>query len=256
MASSTTPKPTLLLIQGSFQLQEVYAKLVKTLEASGFSVIHPALPSISGHDDPAFSSRTLADDARVIRRELEQLVEEQNKTVFVLMHSYGGLVGGEAIPEELSREARRRAGSAGGVIHLFYFAAVILSPGQSVLGVFGESPNTHVKPDGRFRIKNAADALYGDLPRDEALHWESKIVDQSYAVQQTPITQAAYMYIPSTYVVCELDQTVLPQYQQSFAETAGSRVLRIRADHSPMLGQTEGLVDLISSTVEQVVGST
>ena len=62
----------------------------------------------------------------------------------VAMHSYGGLVGSEAVPEDLSYTKRQSLNLPGGVIHLFYFNGFILSEGQSVLGVFGESPNNNV----------------------------------------------------------------------------------------------------------------
>jgi hypothetical protein len=61
------------------------------------------------------------------------------------MHSYGGLVGSNAISKELSFAYRKQAGLLGGVIHLHYIAAFVLDVGQTVLGTFGESPNNDVK---------------------------------------------------------------------------------------------------------------
>ena len=63
----------------------------------------------------------------------------------VVMHSYGGLVGSEAILEELSYSKRQAQGLQEGVLHLFYFTAIILGVGQSVLGTFGKSPFNDVK---------------------------------------------------------------------------------------------------------------
>lgn len=142
---STSSSITILLVQGSFQIPEVYGKLVDSLEAQGFPTIHPRLPSCSNVDDLDFPKRSLIDDALVIRSELVRLVEYMNKTVVVVMHSYGGLVGSEAVPEELSYSKRRAQGLTGGVIHLFFFTAFMLNEGQSVLSAFGESPNNDVK---------------------------------------------------------------------------------------------------------------
>ncbi|PYH86717.1 hypothetical protein BO82DRAFT_388354 [Aspergillus uvarum CBS 121591] len=121
------------------------------------------------------------------------------------MHSYGGIVGTEAIPEDLTHAARHAQGHNGGVLHLFYFAGVILSKGQSVLGTFGESPNNDVQPDGKVRLKNGTTIIYSDLPAEEGALWESRRVPQSYAMQTTCSTRAAYEYFPSTYLVCEGD---------------------------------------------------
>lgn len=245
MASTTSPLPTIVLIQGSFQLPEVYGKLTKALEAKGYPVVHPTLPTLTDPDKPDFASKSLTTDAVSVQGVIRHLVEVATRDVMVVMHSYGGLVGSEAILEELSREKRREKGLVGGVVHLFFFAAFILSEGQSVLGVFGESSNNDIRPDGRFRIKNAAQILYSDLPTEEAEYWASKIIDQSYAVQTTKLTNAAYRYIPSTYVVCENDQGPPPQYQEMFGKSAGALIRRLASGHSPMLSRTDDLVDMV-----------
>jgi hypothetical protein len=139
--------------------------------------------------------------------------------------------------------------------HLFYFAAFILTEGQSVLGVYGESPNNEVKPGGRFTIKNSAELLYHDLPTAEAQFWESKIIDQSYAVQETKMTNEAFRFVSSTYVVCENDRGPPPTYQEMFGRTAGSEIRRISSGHSPMLSHTEELVDMIDHVAQGKVSS-
>ncbi|OTA98058.1 hypothetical protein M426DRAFT_326290 [Hypoxylon sp. CI-4A] len=169
------------------------------------------------------------------------------------MHSYGGLVGNEAVTKDLSFDQRQSAGLPGGVVHLFYFAAFILFVGQSVLDVFGESPNNDIKSDGRFTIKDAANILYHDLPDAEAKEWESKIIDQSYAVQKTKMTNEAFGFIKSTYVVCEKDRGPPPMYQEKFGEMAGSKILKISSGHSPMLSHTAELVGMIDRVVKSVM---
>ncbi|KAI0444935.1 alpha/beta-hydrolase [Xylaria telfairii] len=254
--TSSSDKPTILLVQGSFQLPDVYGKLVTALEAKGYPVVHPVLPSLTGQDKPDFSSKNLSTDATAIQNELRRLVEGNGKHVVVFMHSYGGLVGSEATPEVLTRAKRAALNLPGGVIHLFYVAAFILSEGQSVISVFGESPNNDVRPDGRFRIKNAAEIIYSDLPAEEAGYWESRIVDQSYAVQTTKLTREAYRYCPSTYVVCENDRGPPPGVQEIFGRAASSEIVKIGSGHSPMLSRTEelaGLVDVAATQAMQVV---
>lgn len=137
--------PNILLVQGSFQTPLVYKKLADILTAKGHPLVHPRLPSCSNTEDPDFPNVTLTDDALAVRLELTRLIEYECKTVVVAMHSYGGLVGSEAIPEELSYTKRQSLGLQGGVIHLFYFTAFLLNEGQSVLGTFGESPNNDVQ---------------------------------------------------------------------------------------------------------------
>ncbi|KAF7540215.1 hypothetical protein G7054_g1601 [Neopestalotiopsis clavispora] len=238
---SSIEKPDIVLVQGSFQLPEVYYKLADTLRTAGYTVHQPILPTLT---EPDLASKTLSDDALAIQTVVQSLVEV-GKRVVVAMHSYGGLVGSEAIVKDLSFDQRQSDGRPGGVAHLFYFAAFILTEGQSVLGVFGESPNNEVKPNGRFTIKNAAEILYNDLPQEEALSWQSKIIDQSYAVQEYKMTNEAYRFIPSTYAVCEDDRGPPPQYQEMFGSTAGSKIIKINSGHSPMLSHTSELAQMI-----------
>lgn len=246
--AAVSHKPTILLVQGSFQLPEAYEKLVSALRSRGFSVAQPHLPSLADHS-PNFTERDLNDDTHAIKTEAKRLVDE-GKTVMVVMHSYGGLIGSNAISEDLSLQSRRQKGLSGGVSRLFYFAAFILDEGKSVLGTFGESPNNDVKPGGRFTMKETASTIYHDLQPEEAKYWASKIIDQSYAVQTTPITLTAYKHIPSTYVIAEDDHAVPLQYQEMFAGTAGAEVKKIYSGHSPQLSKPEELADLVVAAAE------
>ncbi|RAQ57220.1 hypothetical protein COH20_011943 [Aspergillus flavus] len=115
----------IVLVQGSFQTPLVYNELLTHLRDLGHPVVLPPLPSCSDVEHYDFPTRTLADDALAITKVVEQLVED-GKTVVLVMHSYGGIVGSEAIPENLSYRARQAGGQKGGVIHLFYYTAFVL----------------------------------------------------------------------------------------------------------------------------------
>ncbi|KAB8211914.1 alpha/beta-hydrolase [Aspergillus parasiticus] len=242
-------RPNIVLVQGSFQTPLVYDDLLTRLQDLGYFVVLSPLPSCSDVDHDDFPTRTLADDALAITKVVEQLVED-GKTVVLVMHSYGGIVGSEAIPESLSYRARQTRGQEGGVIHLFYYTAFLLGKGKSVLETFGESPNNDVRADGRFFIRNGASTLYSDLPDAEVKLWESRLIAQSYRVQTTPVTRAAYEYTPSTYLVCDNDQAVPQQFQRAFARMAKAQVESCNTGHSPMLNQPGMLVQKIMIAVE------
>ena len=137
--------PIIVIVQGCFQKPSPYNKLLNGLHSLGYSVVHPVLPSCDKTDDPLFPAINMIDDALAVRSALTRLIEYENKTVVVVMHSYGGLVGCEAIPKDLSYADRQGRGLPGGVRHLFFFSAFLLDEGQSVLGSWGESPNNDVK---------------------------------------------------------------------------------------------------------------
>ena len=137
--------PTIVPVQGSFQIPQVYEKLVQGLVAQGYPTIHPKLPSCSNTDSPQFPQLSLTDEALAIRAELTHQIQDDEETVVVVMHSYGSLVGSEAVTEELSYAKRQAQGLPGGVMHLLFYSAFLLNEGQSVLSTFGESPNNDVK---------------------------------------------------------------------------------------------------------------
>ncbi|KAG8531192.1 uncharacterized protein KY384_004550 [Bacidia gigantensis] len=254
-ASSTVKSelPTIVIVQGSFQIPKVYEQFEGSLRKQGYPTVHPRFPSCTDVDDPDFPNRSLIDDALAVRSELIRLVEYEHKTVVVVMHSYGGLVGSEAVAKDLVYADRKARGLAGGVIHLFFYAAFLLPEGQSVLGKFGESPNSIVTPDGRFIIKNAQQNLYNDLLPAEAEYWGSLLIFQSHKVKKTVLTRAAWRYIASTYLICEGDQAVPPQYQEQLANMASAHIERCSAGHSPQLSQVEMLVGSIDGALKRAV---
>ena len=158
-ATAAEPKdmPTVVLVQGWFQTPLVYKKLVDGLTAHGYHTIHPRLPSCSNTESTDIPQLSLSADVLAICTELMRLIEFEFKTVVVVMHSYGGLVGSEAIPEQHSYAHRQVQGIPGGVIHLFSYSAFLLNEGQSILDAFGESPNNDVKVntiDTRFSCRD------------------------------------------------------------------------------------------------------
>lgn len=82
--------------------------------------------------------------------------------------------------------------------------------------------------------------------------WASRLIPQSRKVKTTEIKSAAYKYVPSTYLICENDMAVPPQFQEMFAQATGAKdVEKCAAGHSPMLSELDMLVGKIASTVQK-----
>ncbi|KAF2437242.1 hypothetical protein P171DRAFT_459309 [Karstenula rhodostoma CBS 690.94] len=208
-----------------------------------FKSPRPPYPSLN-QEDPDFIAKDLSDDAASVEIILRKLVEEESKTVVVVMHSYGGLVGAEAVPEELTLKDRKEKTLAGGVSHLFYFAAFVMPPGQSVIKTVGPSPD-HDVYDGRFKMRDPLATMYSDLPKEEAEYWAAKVITQSAAVMDTVMKRCAWSYVPSTYVVCTADKAVPPPVQDMFAGMAGAVKKEIKSGHSAFLSKPEEVIALI-----------
>ncbi|KAJ4361098.1 uncharacterized protein N0V89_001667, partial [Didymosphaeria variabile] len=242
-------RPTIVLLQGAFQLPEVYHAFVKLIEAHGFPVTQAPYPSLN-QADLDFISKDLNDDAASAEACIRTLVEEEGKTVVVVMHSYGGLVGAEAVSEALTLKHRKARGLPGGVAHFFFLAAFVMDKGQSVAKTVGPSPD-HDIVDGRFIMRDPLAKMYNDVARVEAQYWAARVISQSAAVMDTQMEICAWKYVPSTYVVCTKDEAVRPAVQEMFAGLAGSAVMRVVGGHSAFLSKAEEVVGLVGEVASQ-----
>lgn len=246
---SSLASPTIVLLQGSFQLPEVYHKFADLIRSHGFTVVQPTYPSLTDQDAPGFTSKTLTTDADAVEAVIKTLVEDEGKTVMVVMHSYGGLVGSEAIPGALTYASRRERDLPGGVARLFYLAAFVLPRGQSGTSTAGPaaSPNEWADGQGRFGLRDPLGLIYDDLPPEEGRHWAERTVLQSCAVKDTVMVRCAYGHpdLPSTYVVCAADRAVPAAAQEMFATAAGAVVRKVEAGHSAFLSKPDEVMGLI-----------
>ena len=127
-------RPTVLIIPGAFHRTSSFNTLIPHLDALGFSTAVAAYPSLNPQDP---TSATLAADVASIReKHLQPLIDTQGKDIILLLHSFGGVVGGGAATG-YSKSERLSQGKAGGIIGLMYIAGNIVPEGQSVLDLFG-----------------------------------------------------------------------------------------------------------------------
>ncbi|KAF2682400.1 hypothetical protein K458DRAFT_454290 [Lentithecium fluviatile CBS 122367] len=220
-------KPTALLLQGTFQLPEAYDKFARLIESRGFPVVQPPYPSLIGQDQPHFTKKTLADDVQIVESAITKLIVDESKTILVVMHSYGGLVGAEAVPENLTLKSRKERSLHGGIAYFFFFSAFFMPMGQSIATAVGDSPD-HDHWDGRFKMRDPLTTMYSDLPADQAAYWAARVIPQSNAVNDTAVPAPV---------------------QEMFAHLAGSIVKKIDSGHSAMLSNPEEVVALLEDVV-------
>jgi hypothetical protein len=125
MATST--KPTFFFISGMMGDSTLWNSLRSALKEYDYPSAVVELPSNS----PPEPLTGFEPDVEAIRKGVTTLVEEC-KNVIVVMHSYGGFPGSEAL-KELSKKERKEQGKEGGVMRLVYIMAFLLPEGQSLL---------------------------------------------------------------------------------------------------------------------------
>ncbi len=125
-------KPTVLFVHGSWHTPVHFGPVIQVFEKAGYPTSCPRQPSAG-----ALPPITLKDDAECITHELEKLVEQENKDVVVVGHSYGGVVATQAVQQRFAKKIRQEAGKKGGVIRIVYMCAFLLPTGSGLAGAMG-----------------------------------------------------------------------------------------------------------------------
>ncbi len=93
--------------------------------------------------------------------------------------------------------------------------------------------------------------LYHDLPPHEAEHWVTEIRPHSYKTFEASFeTEASWLGIGSSYLVCEDDKAIPVEFQESMVREAREKgakmdVVRVGGGHSPFLGRIDEVVSWI-----------
>lgn len=130
-------KPTILFIHGSWHNPNYFAPIRALFESQGFPT---ECPLQATYNAQPHSTLSLNDDVEVIQASPTQLTED-GKEVIVIMHSYVGVFGSEAVLESFGKKARQNSGLPGGVTRLLYLAAFLLPLGASLATIFGAVPS-------------------------------------------------------------------------------------------------------------------
>ena len=176
--------------------------------------------------------------------------------VLLILHSYGDMVGTGAV-EGLSFLKRKASGLPGGVIHLLYLCAYILTPGSTLLGVVKEAGFDKVWDDHVDTAEDGSTAL-----RDPGLLFFSGRADKSVvdkalttlvrfpqSVFEAASVGSAYRIVPTTYVFTKSDYTVPHTYQENMRrkvreEGAEPKVVTYDADHSIFITMEKEMVGM------------
>ncbi|MEU7825988.1 alpha/beta hydrolase [Catellatospora sp. NPDC049111] len=214
-----------VLVHGGFVDGSGWQKVYQLLRRDGFNVSIVQNPTLS-----------LAGDAEATRRVLQR----QNGPTVLVGHSYGGAVISEA-------------GNHPAVAALAYVAAFAPDKGESVNTLIADPPpGAPVPPilppqDGfllldrdKFHASFAA-----DVPLDEAQFLADSQVPWGVDALSGAVSDAAWRYKPSWYLVAADDRMIPPPAQRAMAERAGSTVAETPGSHAVYVSQPQAVADLI-----------
>jgi pimeloyl-ACP methyl ester carboxylesterase len=224
----------LLLVHGGWAGGWVWEPLLEPLRRRGIDAeAIERLPSVG--DDPA-ALGDLDDDADHLRGRIDRI----RAPVVLCAQSYGGMVITEVADHP-------------GVIHSIYLAALWPQRGQSVLDLFGgEVPDWIVaRDDGTLTltrdVERARQVLCRDLAPERWPEFHARMDLQSEASARTPSTAPPRSH-PTTYVICNRDEAVPVDAQETWA-AAADQTVRLDTAHMPQLSAPEELADVLARIV-------
>lgn len=127
LVATAATLPTVVFTPGAWHGPQSFDLVRAGLTLKGYESEAITLPSVGA--EPATVG--LEEDAAVLRSTIETLADA-GKEVVVVVHSYGGMVGGNAI-EGLGYKQRAANNEKGGVIMLVYLAAFAAPNATSLL---------------------------------------------------------------------------------------------------------------------------
>ena len=258
-------KPTLIFVPGAWHAPSVFSRVISLLSTNGYTSHGLSLPSVGANPGlPNFDADVAA---------LQTLIDKSisvGEDVIVVLWSYAGVVGTEAVLPSMLKSNREAEGKRGGVIHLVYLAAPALKVGMSV----GRSnPDSKAENAGELAVfdeeagivtinpKFAPMLFYNDVEDQELV---KELVDgmqsMSVGALRSKLTRAAWEYAPATSVICEKDfRLPAERAERQLKEAkelcpgAFQTIERCEAGHVPFVSMPERVVEILRRAAGEVL---
>lgn len=91
--------------------------------------------------------------------------------------------------------------------------------------------------------------LFSDFSDEEAAELIRNLRPQPAEGYIEVVEYAAWVEVPSTYLICISDQILPHDFQQAIAGIAGSEIVTLDCGHVPMLNRPKELVELTLKTL-------
>ncbi|OTA60424.1 alpha/beta-hydrolase [Hypoxylon sp. EC38] len=253
------PKPSIVLVPGSFSLPEFYDNILNAVKAKGYEIEGLHYPSVGLKTGPRTGELpSMYDDAAFISKEVAKLADE-GKDVVLIGHSYGGVPATQST-EGVTKAERQKQGKKGGIVRLAYMTALVPAIGQSAGGILEKLP---AESRIQFAVDDKGWLYISDIPaaglvtisdlsdKAEREAWVEKFQVHSPVSFSNELTHAGYKDVPVSYLFCEEDRCVTPQIQKDaidiIEKESGRKVdvTSIKTGHCPSITAPEKVVDWI-----------
>ncbi|MCJ1357554.1 MAG: hypothetical protein MMC33_007550 [Icmadophila ericetorum] len=245
-------KPTFVCVPGGSCTPRFYQPSASRLSELGYSSMLIDLPTV----DAKPAKYDFSEDVKAIRDAVKTLVEEEEKEVIVVAHSYGGVTVSEAVHESFGKRQREDNGRKGGVLRMVFISSFPLPEGAAPGGERGDTSKflpLQIIDVEVISVGDAKSQFFHDLPDDEASRWATEEVKpQSLGVFWSKTTYAAWRHIPTTYLICTNDRVVplaaaegMIAAARQIQPTAFDVVEKVESGHFAMLSKMEETVAVL-----------
>jgi pimeloyl-ACP methyl ester carboxylesterase len=239
---NSTPRPTIVLVHGSFADASGFGEVIQRLQARGYSTVAPSNPL-----------RTLVSDAAYVRSVLDTV----DGPIVLVAHSYGGMVITNAATGQPNVEA------------LVYLNGFAPAEGETALDLAYKFPGSMLTPDhltvrpypttdpmqsGQEAYINADvfhEAFAADLDPATSAAMAATQRPIDFASLQQPSGPPAWETIPSWFVIGRDDHTIPADLHRYMADRAGAvECVELPASHVVMMSRPAEVVDVIVAAVQ------
>jgi pimeloyl-ACP methyl ester carboxylesterase len=228
------PKPTVVLVHGSWADGTGWQHVIPLLEKDGYPVVAVQNPLTSLDDDIAATRR---------------VIQSQKGPVIVVGHSYGGAVISGAAAGLSNVKA---------LVYVAAFAPDVNETFSALLGRYKPTPALAVLvPDtGGFLYIDRSkfrEVFAKDVPQEEAEVMAAAQKPIAGAIFDQSLREAAWKTIPSWYLVAQEDRVINPDLERFFARRMKAKTSEIKASHVAFISQPQVVIKLIEAAAKATV---
>ncbi|QIW95583.1 hypothetical protein AMS68_001101 [Peltaster fructicola] len=241
--SQPAEKPTIVLVHDAFLTATHMLPLHNGLLELDYRVQSPQLPSTG-----------FVYQADIVEADIEAIVNSARselragRNIVMVVAGYG------AVPATIAADRLNlwslETPRAGRVVRFVFISALLLREGERVGNAITLPPNS-LEIDRMIRLKDSAAHQLFQPCRPTYLTPAVRAMQHlNSAVLTTPNPVEAWRTIPSVYIVCELDNNLIPSAQEQYAarlqaDNPHARVLRVPFGHAPYTTNATQLTTMI-----------
>lgn len=255
-------KPTIVFVHGAWHNSQSFQPVTYLLRQYGFSTVSMDLPSV-GANPP---HKDISENVAVVRRAVEDVLDNKGNNVILVAHSAGGIVMTNAA-QGFSEKDRKAAGKTTYVQKLLYVCSFLLPKGQCLNDQLPDGkhpPFYNVKyvssipvavvrqtefqtQNDYLYLENPEEWMYHDVPEDERKRWCDMLKKhESYQCNMSPVEYEAYKEIPTAYIICSEDRAIPAAAQEHYVKSAGvTETLTLKTGHMPFLVEPKAVAGFI-----------